>query len=671
MGPNTAEKLATIKCNISKKYEAAVPLSSLLKKQTRNFKTTYVPISTAERLRRSIKRRERSTNIRNAIAELQREIRDKCITLGQTYKMKSRYFLDMVYQGGVRLMKPANDTNPFNAFKSVKAYDRREGTFISSLVLKVYRSEYDGLSKKEKTKIVKRYEEIRDENRREMIKRPSMKEMAADVSSSLAHVAAILQALKTQVGIDVLVLVVKNRSEDFMSPKWIVTDQRIMDYMRVLLRHWDPVYIGTQVEAFAVARCDIAFVCKTPREYAELLKKMITRQIQDALDEACTTKNATMQYERFHLITQRYGVIVEGWPANLPFQKPGSFHSDTNKLSQVYEAWKSGTAHFWKLESDELDIWRSSRAQGLSDGTVKVKECKKRKDAGTKKSKKGKGKEANAESGSEEDETTDEADENNGDGLDEPEPSTSAKNQKSGTTSKSTPSRDDDQHANVSKAAKAKARQRAKKPSQSKTAATKTPTIQPKPTNIPNHDDNLSHPASDVSPSTPPALPRPVPRRRTAPSVKSSTVAQKDGPSNDDHAVASGSTVESDNLAPCVPLGSTSVPDPPLSFASGTQTLPASPSSIQCPNSSIDPQLLPPEGPPQTPQAEDSTILPASGSSDPSIVPESDPTLGPAKRKRVSVAPDPPKADSVEEGTGRGKRKKIARTQTHLGWEGR
>ncbi|KAL0058607.1 hypothetical protein AAF712_014703 [Marasmius tenuissimus] len=127
------------------------------------------------------------------------------------------------------------------------------------------------------------------------------------------------------------------------------------------------------------------------------------------------------------------------------------------------------------------------------------------------------------------------------------------------------------------------------------------------------------------------ALPRPVPRCRTTPSVKSSTVTQKDGPSNDDHTVASGSTVESDNLAPCVPLSSTSVPHPPLSFASGTQTLPASPSLIQCPDSSIDPQLLPPEGPPQTPQAEDSTILPASGSSDPSIVPESNPTLRPAK----------------------------------------
>ncbi|KAJ8092021.1 hypothetical protein AAF712_009492 [Marasmius tenuissimus] len=393
--PASKEISGLKKDKISEKYSAAVPSAARTKQRTRNFKTVYVPVSTAERLCRSRERRERYDGMKKRVAKLRRYIRDECSALGKKYKRKQRYFMDMVYQGGVRLTKPMNELNDFNAFKSVTAYERRKAGLPPMSIMeiqRVYRPVYDALDEKGMKDIREKYKRIKDEERCEKVKRPSLKEKTADAAASLSQVAGILQGMKTRVGTEAVVLVVKNRPEDFMLPKWIVTDKRLMEYLQILVRGWNPVFIGQKVEAFAVAGCDIARVCKNQKEHAELLKKSITRLVQDALDEACSGTNVAMQYERFDTsITARYGVVIEGWPSELPFQKAGAFHGDVNKLIQVNEAWKSGAARFRKLTAEEFSAWKTARAQGLEDGSIKPKERKKRSDAGTKKgSRKGK-----------------------------------------------------------------------------------------------------------------------------------------------------------------------------------------------------------------------------------------------------------------------------------------
>ncbi|KAL0058196.1 hypothetical protein AAF712_015146 [Marasmius tenuissimus] len=376
MPPTTAKETPAVKASVSSKYNLAVPSSVNVKKGIKNYTSKYVPISTTECIRRARVRREQAAKIRSRIAEILRGVRQDCDKLGVKYRRKPQYFLDMVYQGGVRLTKQANEPNNFNAFKCMTAYERHEAglPLMSTLeIQKDFRPKYDTMTEEEIDDMLIKYKNIKDEDRQEKIKRPSVKEKAEDVAGSLKHVVGILQGLKTRVGVNAITLVVKNRMEDFMGPKWIVTDEQLMEYLGLILRGWDLVVIGQRVEAYAVAGCNISKVCQNPKEYMELLKKTITHCIQDGLDSACKTKNLMMQYERFdHLITGQYGVIIEGWPANLNLQKPGFFHGDTNKLLQLQEAWKS------------------ARVQGLADGSIKVKVRAKRKDAGTKRPKKGK-----------------------------------------------------------------------------------------------------------------------------------------------------------------------------------------------------------------------------------------------------------------------------------------
>ncbi|KAK1216214.1 hypothetical protein PQX77_021166 [Marasmius sp. AFHP31] len=197
MAGTASKKKTAASKSLGKKYSINIPSALILKNRTRNFKSTYVPVPITERLRRCRERRTRAAAIRQSITEICQYIRDQCHALATTWKMKPKYFLDMVYQGGVRLTKPANKLNPFNAFKAVIAHERREASEAPMTILdiqKQYHPQYDALDKDGLTNMLTKYESIKDEAKRERVKRPSIKEKSADVAGSLSHVAAVAPA---------------------------------------------------------------------------------------------------------------------------------------------------------------------------------------------------------------------------------------------------------------------------------------------------------------------------------------------------------------------------------------------------------------------------------------------------------------------------------------------
>ncbi|KAJ8088989.1 hypothetical protein PM082_014236 [Marasmius tenuissimus] len=728
-----AQKKAIVRKSVSKKYSAHIPSSSTLKVRTRNFKSTYVPVPLAEKLRRRRERSVRAASIRTSIAEIRQHIRDECHKLATTWKMKPQYFLDMVYQGGVRLTKPANNLNPFNAFKAVKAYERREAGETPMSLLEIqtkYRPEYDALDKKGLDDMLKKYATIKDEERREKIKRPSLKEKMADVAGSLSNVSAILQALKTRVGIEAMLLVVRNRPEDYMSPRWILTDDRLMEYLHVLLRYWNPVYIGQKLEAFAVSKFNMALACKTTKEYAELLKKMITRSIQDGLDEACSTNNLTMQYERFDkLITQQYGVVIEGWPTNLPFQQPGGFHNDTEQLSQLEQAWKSGTAHFRKLPVEEHLEWKAQRAQGIQDGSITLKTRKKRCDAGTKRPRKGKEK-ANGKAKGQGNVAQDGESESEGD-SDESEGDTDTSDQgdsgkdnednvgaltktgapkkgpapKKATASKGSKSKSSSQGPRAGRSKDKCESQTQKATSLKKKGAdastqkipTNDSTAHPKRANprttqltistaksieTETTESDGSNSVHDTTPSTPPPPlpPRPLPRRRVplnSTSVQNEaggvSVSQVTGPDTSKGAQISGPGVATPitpvPMTPFTPVLSDSTTIAPTANTAGPSCDNPSNPSVACPDPVIDPSLLDVNN--SDPVDQISASLPPdqpTGTSDdqPATSPPELVDKGNKRGRQVDFADTLNRPEGPEE-TGRGKRVRFARKRTHLG----
>ncbi|KAJ7257568.1 hypothetical protein B0H12DRAFT_1015376 [Mycena haematopus] len=83
----------------------------------------------------------------------------KAVELGKQFDKTPRYFLDIFYQGGARMVNHHKEINPYNAFKSEKAAERREegasGLKVQALH-EEYKEEYDVLTPEEKKELVER-----------------------------------------------------------------------------------------------------------------------------------------------------------------------------------------------------------------------------------------------------------------------------------------------------------------------------------------------------------------------------------------------------------------------------------------------------------------------------------------------------------------------------------
>ncbi|KAJ8095931.1 hypothetical protein PM082_015152 [Marasmius tenuissimus] len=249
----------------------------------------------------------------------------------------------MFFQGGVRIHKPANKPSSFNAFISNKSHEARAAGKPMTLgrIQEEFTDEYKALTPEEHQDLVTTFKKNRDLDTREWLKHPSIQEKVADAVSSFNQIAGILKGLKLHVGVDAVVLA----------------------YLPTIIRGWNTATIGKKVEALAVAGCNPTKLIQNLAEQVDALKKELAQLIQEALDKACTTTNQAMHYKRFDkLITLRYSIVCEGWPKELPFQKPSSFGRNNESLFLLHDAWQDGVAVFRKLDDEEFEAWKAAHA---------------------------------------------------------------------------------------------------------------------------------------------------------------------------------------------------------------------------------------------------------------------------------------------------------------------
>lgn len=85
------------------------------------------PIPSQQRKENLAKRQENQQQIDEAVADWYAYTLTKADDLGKRFNKKPRYFLDIFFQGGAKMVTHNNKTNAFNAFKSLKATELNEG----------------------------------------------------------------------------------------------------------------------------------------------------------------------------------------------------------------------------------------------------------------------------------------------------------------------------------------------------------------------------------------------------------------------------------------------------------------------------------------------------------------------------------------------------------------
>ncbi|KAJ7362723.1 hypothetical protein DFH08DRAFT_1025106, partial [Mycena albidolilacea] len=231
--------------------------------------------------------------------------------LPKRFDKKERYFLDIFFQGRARMVNHHKEVSPYNAFKSEKAAELREGMWYNSKALngthdstvgkgvnapelhREYYDEYANLNDTENAALVQRFTENCNTTK---IRRATPKAHVQDVVNTVRNMQMLMTTLSNRVGIEGTFVIVRNNTDFNMLLQWHFTS-KLERYMPLAVRRcWDTGEAGGMLEAVAIAGCDTINLLRTAPQKAAFAKGEIRDSIHKMLVEITGNPNAVMIY---------------------------------------------------------------------------------------------------------------------------------------------------------------------------------------------------------------------------------------------------------------------------------------------------------------------------------------------------------------------------------------
>ncbi|KAJ7463589.1 hypothetical protein FB451DRAFT_1403611 [Mycena latifolia] len=281
-----------------------------------------------------------------------------------------RYFLDIFYQGGARMVNSHTKVNAYNAFKSEKAAECRENGEAKRVPqLHVdYHEEYAQLTGEEKAELVERFTETRAEHK---IRAQHPVHESRTLRTPAHNIEMLLSSLSRRVGIEGFFVIVKSTTDFNMEPHWYFTSLELERYMPIAVRkRWNSSEVRGKLEAFAVAGCDPINLLRTAPQKAAFAKGEIRDWISRLLVTITQNSDAVMQYVNYEEdIVHRYGIELVGWTPD-KWCNPSDLTSSLTVLRELLDALKSGDCKFVKLSVEELKERITDYKEALAAGEI-------------------------------------------------------------------------------------------------------------------------------------------------------------------------------------------------------------------------------------------------------------------------------------------------------------
>ncbi|KAJ7900955.1 hypothetical protein B0H14DRAFT_2330532 [Mycena olivaceomarginata] len=202
-------------------------------------------------------REEKQRKIDAHCAEWHEFTRAKIQQMAKEFDMKERYFEDLFFQGGARMVHQQKNLNPYNAFKNAKAEENREAG-IREDAREIHRNhldEYLALSKEEKDALLENFAQIKSDNFH--FRRDTPRARIQDVANTVRNVRMLFSGLQRRVGVQGFFCFVRDNADFFVEPQWFFTCPELENYMQfATAKRWDTGRVGAKLEAFAIAGCD-------------------------------------------------------------------------------------------------------------------------------------------------------------------------------------------------------------------------------------------------------------------------------------------------------------------------------------------------------------------------------------------------------------------------------
>ncbi|KAF7334097.1 hypothetical protein MVEN_02315500 [Mycena venus] len=323
------------------------------------------PIPAEQQKEKREKRQERQSQIDAKVAEWWQYTLAKADEYAALFDLKPRYFLDIFFQGGARMIKHQGEINAYNAFKHEKAVEHREHII----------DEYHSLTDTEKEALVERFRDIKLRN--VTLRRDTPRARIQDVANVVRNLKMLFTGLSTRVGVEGLFCIVRNNADFHMEPQWFFSTPELEQYMPIATRKkWDTGHVGMKLEAFAIAGCDVTNLLRTSKQKADWLKAeirvlLISRRIG-------MPRCPYVWYEED--VVFRYGVDIKGWTG--PFKNISTWSTSLGELQKLHTRLKNNECFWKKLTTAELEQRKEEWEAAVTAGTKTAKHRATRSDVG-------------------------------------------------------------------------------------------------------------------------------------------------------------------------------------------------------------------------------------------------------------------------------------------------
>ncbi|KAJ8088946.1 hypothetical protein PM082_014193 [Marasmius tenuissimus] len=171
---------------------------------------------------------------------------------------------------------------------------------------------YMKLTDEEKEAIVKEYDQSKAATQ-EKLSPPSTKSKARITTHTLKCIISCIEALARQCGIEAFFCLVCNSTDDFMDPQWYFSNERIEAFLKSILKGFNCLEVGKQLEAFARVGCNPATMPKKKDNRDKEYKRIWREAMYNSLCKATGKSKPTAHYKNFEKhYTFSKGIMLEG-----------------------------------------------------------------------------------------------------------------------------------------------------------------------------------------------------------------------------------------------------------------------------------------------------------------------------------------------------------------------
>ncbi|KAJ3864419.1 hypothetical protein EV359DRAFT_41114 [Lentinula novae-zelandiae] len=315
-------------------------------------KRPAVRFSAADRKEKRLRRLEKKTTYNAAINEIHKQLREAAAEVRSRFPDHTleRVITD-VFQSQ-RLKDSSKDISRYSAFTSLQmralnantpeGQPRQKVNQLSHIIAEKWR----GMTEEERVAAME--DEIvalreRRENKELGMWHNADVSATHDSSMTVSRVKEELTRLAARTGDECILVVTRGSLSRFRPPETYCSSEKSESFLSTVMKT-SGADLAMRMDAFMVLGVE-----GVARNHVQILTEM---------------KSKKMFYTNFEdHVTRPFGIIIKNWPLK-EFKNPSSISTRAD-VSILWNAWETGTAHFYMMTREEHQAWEQKQDEAL------------------------------------------------------------------------------------------------------------------------------------------------------------------------------------------------------------------------------------------------------------------------------------------------------------------